>query len=87
VSDVVRPDGLWVSTRFATFLVVVDAEGTITDAPPIVRWAIGKHAADVVWWAYRKDHDPRFVWHLTNGTNVPWGPPPDGTIDLRVPRR
>lgn len=62
------PTALWVSTRFATFLVELDQGGVVVDAAPIARWSIGHRFGRVHLWARRRDPRARFAWLYADGT-------------------
>jgi hypothetical protein len=47
-------NGIWVSTSYFTCGLIVD-RGRVTDAAPIMKWAVGKKTSDVLEWI--KKHD------------------------------
>ena len=65
------PNGLWVGTRFATFMVELDSGGLVSKAPPIARWAVGKRFTAVHRWARNSDRGARFAWMYEDGTYGP----------------
>lgn len=61
------PVALWVDVRWACFGVEVDG-GTITKAPPLVAWSIGRRFTSLYRWAKRKTPHARFAWVYPDGT-------------------
>ena len=65
------PSALWVNVGWACFGVEVDG-GTITKAPPLVAWSVGRRFTSLHAWARRKTPHARFAWIYADGTVEEW---------------
>lgn len=52
---------IWVSLPYATFGLAIGDDGTIRDAPPIARWALGRRKQAVIGYLERRGADVRIL--------------------------
>lgn len=52
----------WIDLPYACFGLVIGARGVVVDAPPIARWTMGRHWAEVANYFTAKKGMRRWEW-------------------------